>query len=211
MYINIKLFEKSGLKNSDLVLLCAIKTVETKFLIENLTEQDYNRFKTLNLIKHVKTKKKGEHLYESLRIDKKGEDLLTSFSYEGAVDEESVIIADWLIKIYKSKSGGIVKNKTEIKRRVHWFKTITHITGNKLAILLQCYIQDTYNDQDGYSVKEFMENNPRGVLSNMCDNICFSPSSVFDKHYTLDKSPLFSYYEDNLEYVQSAWKSKGIE
>ena len=55
-----------------------------------------------------------------------------------------------------------------------------------------------------------MEQNPRGVLSNMLDNICFSPISVFDKHKTLDKSPLYIYYEDNKEYVNQVWLNKGV-
>jgi len=71
-------------------------------------------------------------------------------------------------------------------------------------------MQDTYNDQDGLTVKEFMEQNPRGVLSNMVDNICWSPTSLYDKHKTLDKSPLWQYYEDNTEYINKVWESKDL-
>ena len=211
MYLNISVFTKSNLQFSDLVFLAAINQTETDWLIENLNEDVYNRFNELSLIKHIKQKSKKEHLYTSLRISEVGAKFLADISYEGAVDSETEVIADWLINIYKAKSGGIVKNKTETKRRIQWFKTATQIKGNKLAVLLQSFLQDTYNEQDGLTVKEFMEQNSRGVLSNMLDNVCFNPTSVFDKHKTLDKSPLWQYYEENIEYINKVWESKGLE
>lgn len=211
MYLNISVFTKSNLQFSDLVFLAAINQTETDWLIESLNEDVYNRFNELSLIKHIKQKSKKEHLYTSLRLSEQGKSLLVNLSYEGAVDSETEVIADWLINIYKAKSGGIVKNKTEIKRRIQWFKTATQIKGNKLAVLLQSFLQDTYNEQDGLTVKEFMEQNSRGVLSNMLDNVCFNPTSVFDKHKTLDKSPLWQYYEENIEYINKVWESKGLE
>ena len=211
MYLNISVFTKSNLQFSDLVFLAAINQTETDWLIENLNEGVYSRFNELSLIKHIKQKSKKEHLYTSLRISEVGAKFLADISYEGAVDSETEVIADWLINIYKTKSGGIVKNKTETKRRIQWFKTVTQIKGNKLAVLLQCFLQDTYNEQDGLTVKEFMEQNSRGVLSNMLDNVCFNPTSVFDKHKTLDKSPLWQYYEENIEYINKVWESKGLE
>ena len=211
MYLNISVFTKSNLQFSDLVFLAAINQTETDWLIENLNEDVYRRFSAFSLIKHIKQKSKKEHLYTSLRISEVGAKFLADISYEGAVDSETEVIADWLINIYKAKSGGIVKNKTEIKRRIQWFKTVTQIKGNKLAVLLQSFLQDTYNEQDGLTVKEFMEQNSRGVLSNMLDNVCFNPTSVFDKHKTLDKSPLWQYYEENIEYINKVWESKGLE
>lgn len=211
MYVNISTLVGSGLEYSDLVFLAAINQTETDWLIENLREDVYERFERLSLIKHIKQKSKKEHLYTSLRIGEDGAKLLADLSYEGAVDSETEIIADWLINIYKAKSGGIVKNKTETKRRIQWFKTTTQIKGNKLAALLQCFMQDTFSEQSGLTVKEFMEQNPRGVLSNMLDNVCWCPTSLYDKHKTLDKSPLWQYYEDNIEYVNKIWESKNLE
>ena len=211
MYLNVSVFTKSNLQFSDLVFLAAINQTETDWLIENLNEDVYNRFNELSLIKHIKQKSKKEHLYTSLRLSDSGKSLLVNLSYEGAVDSETEVIADWLINIYKAKSGGIVKNKTEIKRRIQWFKTATQIKGNKLAVLLQSFLQDTYNEQDGLTVKEFMEQNSRGVLSNMLDNVCWNPTSLYDKHKTLDKSPLWQYYEENIEYINKVWESKGLE
>ena len=209
MYINLSVLGKSGLEYSDLVFLAAINQTD-KEVIDKLTGGTFNRLEGLSLLTSIKGKK-GDNPAYNIRLSEKGKKLMTDLSFEGAVDEETEIIADWLINIYKSKSGGIVKNKTETKRRIQWFKTVTQIKGNKLAVLLQCFLQDTYNEQDGLTVKEFMERNPRGVLSNMLDNVCWQPTSLYDKHKTLDKSPLWQYYEDNMEYINKVWESKNLE
>ena len=209
MYINLSVLGKSGLEYSDLVFLAAINQTD-KEVIDKLTGDTFNRLKGLSLLTSIKGKK-GDNPAYNIRLSEKGKKLMADLSFEGAVDSETEIIADWLINIYKSKSGGIVKNKTETKRRIQWFKTVTQIKGNKLAVLLQCFLQDTYNEQDGLTVKEFMERNPRGVLSNMLDNVCWQPTSLYDKHKTLDKSPLWQYYEDNMEYINKVWESKNLE
>lgn len=208
MYINFKIAEK--LKRGDLELLCAIKQTNIEYLIRELKDDDLERFRALEYISEVKPKNKDEHNYKRLRLSDKGKKLLVAMSFEGSVDSEAEILGDWLIKLYKNKSGGIVKNKTEIKRSIQWFKTVTGISGNKLALLFQCFLEDTYNEEDGMSVKEFMEYNPRGVLSNMLDYVCFNPTSVFDKHKTLDKSPLYNYYQDNQEYVEKVWEINNL-
>jgi hypothetical protein len=208
MYINLSVLTKSKLQFSDLVFLAAISQKESQFLIDNLTNDCFKRLEALSLLTNIKRQKKDEHAYTSLRVSDAGKKLLADLSYEGASDDETQIIAEWLIKVYKMKNGGIVKNKQEILRRIQWFKTITQIKGNYLGVLMQCFINDTYADSNGESVKDFMQRNKRGVLSNMCDNICWQPTSLYDKHKTLDKSPLFTYYEDNKEYVQSVWQEK---
>ena len=209
MYVNISVFDKYNLEPQDLYFLAGIKQVE-KEVLEKLTGDVFNRLEAQSLLTSIKGKK-GDNPAYNIRLSTKGKKLMADLSYEGAVDSETDIIADWLINIYKSKSGGIVKNKTETKRRIQWFKTVTQIKDNKLAVLLQCFLQDTYNEHDGLTVKEFMEQNPRGVLSNMLDNVCWSPTSLYDKHKTLDKSPLWYYYEDNMEYINKVWESKNLE
>lgn len=208
MYINLELFRSKKLLPEDLYYLVGIKLKDIKVL-EELTTDAFTRFEEAGLLTFIKGKK-GDNPILNIRLSKKGVKLTNDLSYEGAVDEETSVLNNWLINIYKNKSGGIIKNKTENQRRIQWFKTITGISGNKLATLLSCFIQDTFNDSSGLTVREFMEQNPRGVLSNMLDNVCFSPTSVFDRHKTLDKSPLWQYYTDNQEYIEKIWKSKNL-
>ena len=56
MYINLSVLGKSGLEYSDLVFLTAINQTETEWLIGNFKDSDYERFKRLSIIKHIKQK-----------------------------------------------------------------------------------------------------------------------------------------------------------
>lgn len=132
---------------------------------------------------------------------------MVKLSYEGSPDDESKTIAEWIFSVFKNRSGGIIKNKTESIRRLYWFKTVTTIKGNFLALLIQSFFADTYDSNSGLSVKEFMEENKRGVLNQMCDNICWSPPNHFARNYTLADSPLYRYYEDNKDYIEEIWKT----
>lgn len=204
MYINLQQTVKK-LKRGQLELLIAIKQVNLEYLLEELTEEDLKYFEGLGFIDRIKAKKKDEHPYTSIRLSPQAKQFLINCSFEGAPDEQTEAIVKWLIPIYKGKSGGIVKNKKEITRRVHWFKTVTGITGNYLAVLLNSFIENTFDPSTGDTIFEFKEKNPRGVLSNMLDNVCWSPPNMMAKHYTLADSPLFTYYEDNEEYIKDIW------
>lgn len=207
-YINFKLLHSKGLEPEDIYFLTGIKQLE-KDVLEKLPAEVFNRLEGLNLLTNIKGKKGDNPIY-NVRLSKGGVKLVNDLSFEGSVDEESEVIGNWLINLYKSRSGGIIKNKTEIKRRIQWYKTITGISGNRLGAMLGCFIQDTYNEADGLTVREFMEQNPRGVLSNMCDNICWNPPNNFARHYTLADSPLHKYFEDNQECIEKVWESKGL-
>lgn len=201
MFINLKQVQKH-LQRGDLELLVSLKLVDTEYINRELTDTDLKRFEALGFIERVKTPKKGE---TPLRLSKKAKTYLNEISYEGSVDDETNILADWLIGIYKNRPGGIIKNKTEFKRRLMWFKTQTQICGNFLAILLQSFIDNTYNDKDGLTVREFMEQNPRGVLNNILDCLCWNPPNHFARNYTLADSPLYTYYLDNQDYIEEMW------
>ena len=203
MYINLSVLGKSGLEYSDLVFLAGIKQVD-KEVLEKLTGDVFNRLEGLSLLTSIKGKKGDNPIY-NVRLSDKGKKLMTDLSFEGAVDDESEKIRDWVVSVYKNKNGGIVKNKTELGRRIHWFKTITEIKGNFLAVLIQCVMQDTYDPECGQSFYEAKKDSPRLILSNLAENLFWMPQSHFDRHYTLDKSPLFTYYEDNQEYVKQVW------
>lgn len=206
MYINFSL--SSSLICGDIEKLTAIKQKETEWLHKYLLLTDIRRFEELDFISRVKCKKGQENSLEVLRLSDKGKKFINNLSFEGVVDTESQTLADWVIKIYSSRKGGFVKNKTELARRIQWFKTITSIGGNYLALLIQCTILDTYDSDCGETFYEFKEKNPRGLLSNMGENLFWSPTSIMDKHKTLDKSPLYNYYIDNQSYVEGVWRQQ---
>lgn len=212
MYINIEKLEKSGLLPGDLEVLVGIKFNQSgkkeEYLNKHLTEAQYKRFNELSLLKEVKGK---QSINNRLRTSDKANKLLIELSYEGTVDEESQKLADWVIKIYKSRKGAFIKNKTELVRRIHWFKTITNITGNHLALLIQCAILDTYDPDCGETFYEAKEKNNRLLLNNMAERLYWAETSIMDKHKTLDKSPLYDYYIDNQAYIEEVWRKNNLE
>ena len=209
MYINFEII-KDGLFLGDVELLTAIKQKQTDWLAKHLKEEVLERFKQDGLVDVLQSKKKDSMYWEGLKLTDTGKKFLMNLSFEGVADEESKTLAAWVINEYKGKEGGIVKNKQEVLRRLHWFKTITQIRGNRLAVLIQCAIADTYSQDKGSSFKDYKRDNPRAMLSNMADNLFWSPTSIHDKNKTVDKSPLYNYFESNQEYIEKVWEHRGV-
>src|SRR5690606_15673127 len=135
MYINFSELHRQGIEPQDLLFLIAIKqkdeeAIELYFngdILDIWMEKEW-----------IRKLKKGD-----LRIDTKGQKLLKKLSTSSEdISETTVILIDWLIKIYKNKQEGIVKNKKETQRRCQWFADETGITENKLAVLLKCFVED---------------------------------------------------------------------
>lgn len=209
MYINFDTYNRKGLTEVEIFTLCAIKNKAVEYLYENFSKVQ-EKLEKDGYIKYVKGKKDSK-LEELVRLDKKGEKVLKDLSSSASITEENKKLSEWVINFYKTKKGGIVKNKTETARRCEWFSNETGWVEKKLAILLMLFINDTYDQNSGLSLSEYKEQNPRMVLSNLCDNIFWSPSNNFARHYKLDESPLYQYYLDNQKYVEEQWENRGVE
>ena len=98
-----------------------------------------------------------------------------------------------------------------MNRRLQWFSEQTGFTQNKLAVLIRCFITDTFDQSAGISLNEFKEQNPRMVINNICENMFWTPKDHFARHYKLDESPLYIYLEDNEEYINQVWLKNNIE
>lgn len=202
MFINFELLINSEMALRDFMFLNAIKQKDEKAIKLFYNEDIINSWIEKKIIKRLK---KGE-----LRIDTKGELFLKNMSSSLAITEDTEKIIEWLVKVYKSKPNGIVKNKTETKRRCQWWTDQTGIEKNKLGVLLKCFLEDSFNTEEGTSIEKQKRENPRLVLSNLMDNIFWNPPNNFARHYTIDNSPLWTYYEDNMEYIKNQWKKYGI-
>lgn len=204
MYINFTVLEKfleKGWKLEDLLYLCAIKNKDA----EHAEKYNENKEKLIEA-GFVKLLKDG-----SPRLDKKGTDFLNKVSKSDRISPETEKLSEWITNYYKKRKGGIVRNKSELKRRCEWYSNITGISGNALAVLVSLFIIDVYDSESGLSIEEFKEQNPRMVLNNMAENIFWKPNNHFSKNYTLEDSPLYEYFETNKKYVETQWKKKGIE
>lgn len=203
MFINFEKYRKTKLSEKEVFLLCAIKNKDFQY-IKDSVEMLIEKFVEGGLAKYIKGKKQ-EPQYEKVRLTPKGEKLLKDLS-SSSVSEDTKILGDWLINYYKNREGGIVKNKAETLRRMQWFSDETGLTKNRLAVLLKSYISNTYNPEMGVSFEEYKKENPRAVLSNMVDNVFWSPPNIYSRHYKIEESPLYSYYQDNIEVIENLLK-----
>ena len=201
MYINLDLFYNSELSPDQLLQLVCIKQKR----VEHINEAFLEEFEANGLISYVKAKNKSQNRLELVRLSKEGENFLNRLSFVGAEDEETKILAQWIIKEYKERDGGFVKNKAELSRRIKWFKETTEIKGNKLALLLRLAMRDTYSNDVGMSFNEYKKQNPRAILSNCAENLFWTPPNLFSRHYSLSESVLYTYFEDNEQYVRAVW------
>lgn len=201
MFINFEKFEKYGYTEEMIFLLCAIKNKALDYVKEKF-ETHRELFESKDLIKYVKKTKASQELFELVRIDKKGEKLLKDLSSSVSVSEDVEVLGNWVINYYKKRKGGIVTNKTETLRRLQWFSDETGLVKNSLAVLIKCFINDTYSPESGLTIEQAKEENPRLQLSNEAGNIFWKPRDRFARHYNLDDSPLYAYYTDFKDIIQ---------
>ena len=188
MYINIEVFKKSGLQPNDILFLCAIKQCEEQFLIDYLTEDDYKRFEQLSLITHIKTSKKGEHLYKSLRLTQKGRDLMSELE-EPVQIEEDYIVWLWLSEHYKIL-GKEVGNGKRTQKHIRDFRVKSGIQKNNLITLCLDFIEDEDN-------MKFNQN---------LEFAFFKGMNAFQTRFNLEDSRLYKHYLKKEQYFKSIFK-----
>lgn len=203
MFINLEKFVKSGLTAEELILLCYVKQEIPKYLEDN--SELFGVVEGKGFISFIKGKPKDSK-YVKARLSDKGKKVLISL-VTSSVSDEATAIQGFVSKTYKRKNGGIVKNEKELGRRIQWFMDVTGIYRNYLSLLIRCAIMDTYDPDCGETFHEAKKSNPRLILSNMAENLFWTPENHFSKHYTLDTSPLYRYYIDNEEYIKQVWEA----
>lgn len=199
-YINFNQFRKLKLTEEFVFFLLAVKSEDGHY-IENF--KDKQKSLEEGYIKQIKS---GDY-----RLDKKGKEILNKLSKSDAITPETEKLAEWIANFYKNKKGGIVRSLPNIKKRCQAFCDETGFFGNKTAILVASFINDCYDKSSGLSLEEFMENNPRGQISYVPENMFWKPATLYSTHFNLDDSPLWQYYINNEEYIKNEWKKRGIE
>lgn len=196
MYINLKVLEKCGVDFNSIVILNIIKQNTSGCQEEFLKRLNVDWDSIKDYIEFVK---KGASEESKVRLNKKGKDLLIKF-VTSTVNEDTEKIGEWIKKTYRSRPSGIVKNYKELLRRLQWFSDITNIKQNELATLIKAFMSNTYDPESGMTIEEAKKQNPFLVLSNVAENMFWSPKDVFAKHYSLDDSPLWQFYDDNIDF-----------
>lgn len=197
--MNLDVFFKSKITAEDFVLLSVIQQNSNGSQRERLLELDSDYSSVSEYVKFVNRKNKTQTLHDLVRLDKKGNKLLVDlFTY--SPDEDTKKLVDWVIETYKG-IGKFCKNKKEAYKRCQFFSENSGIKRNKLAILIQTFMQNVYNPEvHGDNFYEAKKENPYLVLSNQVENIFWNKPNIFAKHYNLDDSPLYNFYLENEEH-----------
>ncbi len=188
MYINLTVLSKANILFEDIVLLCAISQKESEFLINHLTDTNFKRFEALSLLTNVKSKKKDEHPYISLRLSETGKQLLSDLE-EVEILEEDKKIAEWLISHYK-KIGKQVGNSKRLLRHIRDFRIKSGIEKNNLIKVCLDFISDDDN----------MEYN------NVLEFAFYKPMTAFQTRFQLEDSRLFKHYLKKENYFKSIFE-----
>jgi hypothetical protein len=188
MYVNVKILQSNGLLFSDIVFLATINQKETEFLVDNLSEHDYNRYKELSLIEHIKQKSKKEHLYTSLRLSQRGKELLSEIE-EAEVEEQDIKILNWLCDHY-TKIGKTIGNKKRTARHIRDFRIKSNIEKNNLIKVCLDFLQDEEN----------MEYN------NVLEYAFYKPLTAFQTRFNLEDSRLYKHFLKHRERIESTFE-----
>lgn len=186
MYINIELYNKSGLQPQDLYFLAGIRQLN-KEVLETLNGDVFTRLETFSLLTSVKGKK-GDNPVYNIRLSKKGKDLLENLSI-AEVNEDSLKIFDWISEIYK-QSGKELGNQKKTKQFIAQFSKESGIEKNSLAFLIQSFV----NDESQFE------------WSKVLQYLFFKGDSVFSIRFDLSASRLYQYYQKNENYFNEQFK-----
>lgn len=190
MFINLKVLENSGLLFSDLVFLSAILQVESEWVVNNLTEDIYSRFKELNLIKHIKQKTKTEHAYNSLRLDLKGKQILKNLYSVSEANEDDLKIKNWLVSLYES-NGKKIGSLERIENYIVKLRLETGLCRNNLAILFKHFLAEEHVDESSKVLESvFFRRTRRGLDKNGVD-------FYYEVPWKLEDSWIYQYYTEN--------------
>ena len=197
--MNLDVFFKSKITAEEFILLSVIQQNSNGSQRERLLELDSDYSSISEYVKFVNRKNKTQTLHDLVRLDKKGNKLLVDlFTY--SPDEDTEKIVSWMEVTYKAM-GKFMKNRKESFRRCAWFTKSSGIDKNKLAVLVQTFMQNVYNPEvHGDNFYEAKKENPHLILNNMIENAFWTPKDIFAKHYNLDDSPLYNFYLENEEH-----------
>lgn len=196
MYINIELYNKSGLQPQDLYFLAGIKQID-KGVLETLNGDVFTRLEALSLLTSVKGKK-GDNPVLNIRLSKKGKDLLKSICTEPIAGEDEEVLYNWLSKYYIDK-GKEIGNPNRVKKLLAWFSQETDIYKNNLIKLFVDFLKDDYVDEAS-KVLEFTLFYPKKFTTDKGKTIAYEAKpDIYDswlfKHFEKNKQRLLETFE----------------
>lgn len=179
MYFNFKYALSKSLSPYDILTLQTIKQMRFENLetilagiledsrLDFFVEQDY--------VTQIKGSK-GDSEIARLRLTKKGMKLLDNIECVD-VNEDSIIIFEWLKKIYSGEEDKFVGNGRRTKQGIAQFSAETGIVKNQLSFLIKTFLQ---SDSFEFSYK--------------LENLFFSNKNLYSRKFDLEECRLYTFY-----------------
>src|SRR5690606_12369435 len=142
------------------------------------TDDIFEKFEKQGIITKVKKKRKSDSDFSILRLTSKGSKLLLEFTETYLVEEEDIIIFEWLKKLYL-RLGKEIGSETKCKNLISWFRRESGIHKNELIILC----------------KEFVSDEERIEYSKVLQYVFWRGENHFQTNPKLEDSKLWLYYE----------------
>lgn len=193
MYINFKYAKNKGLSEVDILTLQIIKQLRTEPQVEEnlvnvLTDDFLLKAEENGYITQIKGKK-GDSELGRLRLTKKGAKLLDDIE-TSEVEEEDIILFEWLEGFYKSE-GKMIGNKKRTKTGIAQFRKHTGIEKNALAFLLKEFISDEENMK----------------FNNKLEAIFFSSKNLYSRKFNIEECRLYTYYDLRRKYFDNKFRT----
>lgn len=193
MYINNKLIRSRGLYPVDILALQFVRQNKTEDQSEEIRESMHEEMKmrllSYGLIDFVKAKNKSQDYAHTVRTTTKGNKWLEDFTNTFKVEEQDIIIFDWLKKHYQ-ELGKEIGSETKCKNNIAWFRTESGIEKNNLIELCKAFTGD--------------EN--RMEYSHILEYTFYRPNNHFQTTKKLEDSKLWLYYEKYREQFDKRFK-----
>jgi len=190
MYINIELFNKSGLQPQDLYFLCAIKQID-KEVLETIPNNVLERFKELSLVEYIKGKKNEED-WCKIRLSKKGSELLNTLDIPD-VEEGDLKMAEYLFQMYLNHEDEdrVLGNKKAITRYITILRNHLDLSLHQFFYLCEYFLAE-------YPYTKKLEN----IFLDKNKN----RYGEFKNH--ISDSVLFQFWEQKEEEIKQYFKTK---
>lgn len=196
MYLNVDYIHKKGLSLQEVVVLYLIKQNKLENQENNiatyLDDEMLLKFDDLGYLDRVKKKRKSDSDFKILRTTKEANDFLDNCEVP-EVTKGDLEMFDYLSKMYLSHedTDRIIGNKKLVKKYIAIFRNNVGLSLHQMYWL--CWL---FLDEYKYTKK--------------LENIFFdrNKNRFLGFKNNIEESPLYQYYDENIEDVERFWAKK---
>lgn len=178
MYINTKVFSKSGLKVSELFIVQLISQkdfLDEEPLLSKVSRQRFIELEDRKYIEKLKNPLKSYPYWKIYRLTKKTKGILRDIQIPD-ITLASKKLSKYLIDLYQDNNLSINKNsnKKEINELIAWFLANVDFSPKEIF----------------GAVEDYINNTDRKYISSL-SNLIWKPDNVYSTNKTLSKSKLY--------------------